>query len=462
MRLLIVLLIFLSAVVKPNNTRAGDGRPRPNIVLLVTDDQRWDCLGCAHHPLLKTPHIDRLAKEGVLFRNTFATTAICCVSRASIITGRYARNHRVPDFNTPLAKNVLETTFFALLRRLGYMVACFGKWGIGGPMPESYFAAWDAWGGQGDYFHKVNGELVHNSEYLARKAIGFLEEQRPGKPFCLLVYYKAPHEPYLPDPRDAALFKDDPITGPKTFTKAHFAQLPDFLQQSLGAVWGKRDHPNAEKHAEFIRQYLRCIAGVDRSVGKIMGALDRLKLADNTLVLYSSDHGMFLGEHGLSGKWLMHEESIRVPLIVHYPKLPPAMRGKRLDAMALNIDLAPTIVDFAGGKVPAEMDGRSLKPLLTAEPVQWRDDFFYEHHYHHGGRIPRSEGVRTARWSYITYFDVQPKYEELYDLERDPLQEHNRLSRQTVLQAMRRLHLQYVSRLPPAALPTHNPPPAKK
>jgi len=457
-------MLFLAATIMPPFARAGDHPARPNIVLLVTDDQRSDCLSCMNHPLLKTPHIDRLAKEGVLFRNAFVTTAICCVSRASIVTGRYARNHGVPDFDTPLPKKVMDTTFIAILRRLGYLLACFGKWGIGGPTPESYFDLWQAWGGQGMYFHSVNGELIHNSEYLARKAIAFLERQQPGRPFCLLVYYKSPHEPYLPDPRDAALFKDDPIVGPKTFTKAHFARLPPFLQHSLGAVWGKRDHPNAEKHEEFVRQYLRCLAGVDRSVGKIMGALDRLKLTDNTLVVYSSDHGMFLGEHGLSGKWLMHEESIRVPLIVRYPKLPAGMSGKRLDGMALNIDIAPTLVDFAGGKVPAQMDGRSLKPLLTGAPVKWRDSFFYEHHYHHGGRIPRSEGVRTARWSYITYFDVSPKYEELYDLRRDPLQEHNlaaRSSQRSHLEDMRRLYQNYVSRLPPALLPTHNPP-AKK
>jgi arylsulfatase A-like enzyme len=207
------------------------------------------------------------------------------------------------------------------------------------------------------------------------------------------------------------------------------------------------------------------MAGVDRSVGKIVGALDRLKLTDNTLVVYSSDHGMFLGEHGLSGKWLMHEESIRIPLIVRYPPVTAPLAGKRLDQMALNIDIAPTLVDLAGGKVPAVMDGRSLRPLLGGTAVKWRDDFFYEHHYHHGGRIPRTEGVHTPRWAYMTYFDVQPKYEELYDLKRDALQEHNladKKAHHARLEEMRRLYQRHASALPPPVLPTHNPPPDKK
>ncbi len=209
-----------------------------------------------------------------------------------------------------------------------------------------------------------------------------------------------------------------------------------------------------------MRQYLRCIAGVDRSVGKIMATLDEMKLSDSTVVAYTSDHGFFLGEHGLSGKWLMHEESIRIPMIIRDPRLPAARRGQRAEQMVLNIDLAPTLLDLAGLAPAQAADGRSLAPPLRGETVDWRQDFFYEHHYDAGGRIPRTEGVRTTDWKYITYFDVQPPYEELYDLKRDPHEEHNLAAdpgHRAELDRLRAMYRSYVERFPPAALPAHKP-----
>jgi arylsulfatase A-like enzyme len=451
---MVVSLVMLGSVEARSEERAR----RPNILLLLTDDQRADCLGCAGHPLLKTPHIDKLAAQGVLFNNAFVTTAICCISRASIVTGQYARHHRVPDFATPLPPEALSRTFFALLRQMGYRIGGFGKWGIGGPAPKHLFDAWDAWGNQGPYFHPVGDDKVHNTEWLARKAVDFLQSCPKEQPFCLMVWFKAPHEPFLPDPRDAELFKNVRAPAPKTYTKAHFEALPPFLRQSLGGQWAARDWPTPEKHQEYVKNYLRLVAGVDRAVGKITTALEQAKRADDTLILYSADHGLFLGEHGLAGKWVMHEESIRVPFLIHYPRLPAAMRGKRLDEMALNIDIAPTILDFAGAKIPKETDGRSLKPLLSGQSTKWREHWFYEHHYHHGGSIPRTEGVRMADWSYITYFDV--KYEELYDLKGDPLQERNLAGvpeYRERLSAMRALHREYVERLPPPVPPNKTP-----
>lgn len=453
---------FLFVLVVPmSQAPANEPARRPNIILLLTDDQRWDCLGCVGHPLLKTPHIDKLAAQGVLFNNAFVTTAICCISRASIVTGQYARHHRVPDFATPLSAEALSRTFFAILRQAGYRVGGVGKWGIGGPAPKHLFDAWDAWGDQGPYFHKVADEKVHNSEWLARKAVDFVKSCPKEQPFCLMVWFKAPHEPFLPDPRDSELFKDVKAPLAKTYTKAHFEALPPFLRESLGGQWAARDWPTPQAHQEYVKNYLRLVAGVDRAVGKIVAALDETKRAEDTLILYSADHGLFLGEHGLAGKWVMHEESIRVPFIVSGSRLPPAMVGKRLDAMALSIDIAPTLLDFAGAKMPKETDGRSLRPLVTGQPTKWREHMFYEHHYHHGGSIPRTEGVRTADWAYITYFDV--KHEELYNLKRDPLQERNLASvaeYQDRLLQMRALHREYVERLPPPVLP--NKTPAKK
>jgi arylsulfatase A-like enzyme len=429
---------------------------KPSFVLFVTDDQRADCLGCAGHSFLKTPNIDAIAANGTRFTNGFVTTSICCISRASIMSGRLARNHKVPDFNTPFPKDVLATTFPVLLKNAGYRVGIVGKWGIGGPPPKESFDFWDAWGGQGEFFHTVNGEKVHNSEYLARQAVKFITDTPAETPFCLILLYKSPHEPYEPDPRDADLFKDAKIKPPKTADAKYFDALPDFLKTSLNRVRAVRDFPTPEKYQEFVKQYLRCIAGVDRSVGTITKALADKKRAANTVLIYTSDNGFFLGERGWNHKWLMYEESIRVPLIVSDPRLPKAQLGAVRSEMVLNIDIAPTILDYAGVAIPKEMDGVSLKPLVAGEKPVWRAHFFYEHHYFHSkdpkNTIPRTEGVRTERWKYITYTD-HPEFVELFDLKTDPLEEHNLAGNdkhKDQLAEMKALSAKEVKRLPPA------------
>jgi arylsulfatase A-like enzyme len=454
---------ILAAVLIATCTPPVFGGARPSFLILLTDDLRGDCLSCAGHRLVKTPAIDRLAREGTRFRNAFVTTSICCVSRASFITGQYARRHRVADFSTPIPPERLRETYPGVLKQAGYRTACFGKWGLGGTPPLEVFDVWDAWGGQGEYFHEVDGETVHNSEYLARRAEEFLRSQPRDRPFCLLVYYKSPHDPYQPDPRDLPLFRDDRIEIPPTADAAHFEALPEFLRRSEGRTRALKSHPTPEAYQEFVRQYLRLVAGVDRSVGKIRAVLDELNRTDETVIVFSSDNGFFLGERGLSHKWLMHEESIRIPLIVRDPVTPVERRGETHDELVLNIDLAPTILDRAGAAIPPSVDGKSLAPLLERRPVAWREDFFYEHHFHNASTIPRTEGVRTRDSKYIMYHDVEPAYEELYNLRDDPREERNLAeepSSREQLQALRRRHAEYVARLGPAALPG-GPPPMK-
>jgi arylsulfatase A-like enzyme len=272
----------------------------------------------------------------------------------------------------------------------------------------------------------------------------------------LILLYKSPHEPYEPDPRDAELFKDAKITPPKTANPKYFEALPPFLQTSLNRVRAVRDFPTPEKYQEFVKQYLRCIAGVDRSVGTITKTLAAQKRDANTVLLYTSDNGFFLGERGWNHKWLMHEESIRVPLIICDPRLPKDKRGAKRDDLVLNIDLAPTILDYAGVAIPKEMDGTSLRPLVEGKGGEWRKHFFYEHHYFHSrdpkNTIPRTEGVRTERWKYITYTD-HPDYVELYDLKDDPLEERNLATdaqHKDALAEMKALYAKEVKRLPPA------------
>lgn len=447
--LLAVAVICVSASV-------SGAAEKPSFVLMVADDLRWDCLSCAGHPQLKTPNIDTIATNGTRFKNAFVTTSICCISRASIMSGRLARNHKVADFNTPFPKDVLATTFPVLLKKAGYRVGILGKWGIGGPPPKDQFDFWDAWGGQGDYFHMVNGEKVHNSEYLARQAVKFIADTPKDTPFCLIVLYKSPHEPYEPDPRDAMLFKDIQITPPKTADAKYFEALPDFLKTSLNRVRAVRDFPTPEKYQEFVKQYWRCIASMDRSVGIVTRTLAEKKRTDNTLVIFTSDNGFFLGERGWNHKWLMYEESIRIPLIVSYPRLPKTQRGVTRDELALNIDIAPTILDYAGVAIPKEMDGTSLRQLVEGKTPEWRKHFFYEHHYFHtynaNNTIPRTEGVRTERWKYITYTD-HPEFAEFFDLKNDPLEEHNLASDPKYakqLAEVKGLYEKDVKRLPPA------------
>lgn len=451
---LIPLALLLNSALTTTLSTAAE--PRPNLIFLLTDDQRADTVGPKNYGPLTTPNIDRLSQEGVRFSNAFVTTSICCISRASYLTGRLCRNHGVGDFVTPLAPEVLAQSFPALLHQAGYRTGCLGKWGIGGPEPTGVFDTWHAWGGQGDFFETIDGRQVHNSQMLADRAGVFLKSEPADQPFCLLVYYKSPHDPYQPDPRDAELFTDATFSFPRTSSAEHFTTLPEFIRTSEGFTTAQKSHPTLEIYQEFVKQYLRCIAGVDRSVGQIMNTLDELKLADNTVIVYAADNGFFLGEHGMSHKWLMHEESIRVPLIVKDPRLPAALKNRVSDELVLNIDVAPTILALAGIAPPDDLDGRSLAPLLRGQKIAWREDFFYEHHYHHDGKIPRTEGVRNRDWKYITYFDVEPAFEELYDLQNDPLEERNLAADPKYRQqfeTMKARYQQIAIELPPAVLP---------
>jgi arylsulfatase A-like enzyme len=431
---------------------------RPNLILFLTDDQRWDCLSVAGHPLLKTPNIDRLAIEGTYFPNAFVTTSICCVSRASFMTGLMCRHHKVGDFNTPLPADVLSKSLPALLKKAGYRTACFGKWGIGGPPPKDLFDAWDAWGGQGEYFLDLDGKKVHNSEYLTRRSIDFINSCKPDEPFCLIVLYKSPHDVQEADPRDVNLFKDDKIVPPKTATEEHFNRLPEFMRISMNRSRAVKAFPTPEKYQQYVKTYLQCIVSVDRSIGEIRKALTEKKMADDTLTVFASDNGYFLGERGLIHKWLMYEESIRVPLIVHYPRL--TKRNQRAEQMALNIDVAPTFLDYTGIAIPDGTDGHSLRPLLEGKPDGWRTHWFYEHHFHargsKEGAIPRTEGVRTSEWKYITYIDEKEPFEELYDLKNDPHEEYNLAADAKYakrLETMKAIYADYLKKLPAAVLP---------
>lgn len=421
-------------------------RERPNIILLLTDDQRWDTLGCMGHPIVQTPNIDRLAKAGVVFDNNFCTCSICMTSRASIFSGQYARRHKIRDFATPFSDEALAQTYPLLLRQAGYRTGFIGKWGVGNKLPADSFDYFKGFPGQGRYFHEIDGVKRHLTSIIGDQSLEFLRGCSGNQPFCLSVSFKAPHcqdgdpKQFLYDPVFEDLYQDVTIPVPKTADPRYFEMLPEFVRNSEARRrWGIR-FSTPELFQQMVKGYLRLITGVDVVVGRIVECLKEQGFTDDTVILFSSDNGFFLGEHGLAGKWLMYEESIRTPLVIYDPRLPLEKRGRRREEMTLNIDLAPTILELAGIAIPTSVQGISLCPLVAGETPDWRDEWFYEYFFSPKS-IPTSEGVRTKRWKYIRYIDAEPLVEELYDLENDPCEERNLVSEKdhkTTLDYLRR------------------------
>jgi arylsulfatase A-like enzyme len=420
--------LVLLSLAAPLPSPAAD---QPNIILLLTDDQRADVLGCYGNAIIETPNIDSLAGRGVRFTNAFVTTSICMTSRASIMLGQYAARHGVNDFSTSLTEEQLQNSYFGRLKAAGYRIGFVGKWGVGRP-PNEFFDFGRGYPGQGWYYDPDDPDRPHMTEHLGNQAIEFLASDDGRRPFCLSVSFKAPHvqdqdreNPFRYDVRLESLYAGVTIPDVPLMDPRHFEALPGFLQTSENRVRWENRFATPELYQRSVKAYFRLIAGVDRQVGRIVKQLGEIAAADNTIIIFSSDHGFFLGERGLAGKWYAHEVSIRVPLIVCDPRQPQDRPGTTRDEMVLNIDLAPTILELAGAETPAAVQGRSLAPLIRGEEaMDWRDEFFYEHHFRHA-RIPRSEGVRTRNWKYIRYLDSEPLYEELYDLASDPSEEHN-------------------------------------
>jgi arylsulfatase A-like enzyme len=386
----------------------GQSQRPPNILFLLSDDQRDDLLSLAGHPVLRTPHIDAIGRNGTHFTNHFCATAICCTSRATILTGLHEKTHGISDFRTPLRPDTAALSYPALLRSAGYRTGFIGKYGVGGDAaPSKDFDV--TYGPPGP-------EAPGQSRQFGRHAMDFLSKSSASQPFCLSVSFRAPHardpdpKQYLFDPEEAELFRNQTMPqSPKTAPE-YFDRLPAFVRDSESrARWKKR-------------AYFRLIAGVDAVVGDILRTLTAKGLDGNTVVVYSSDNGYFLAERGLADKWYLYEESIRTPLLIHDPRLPGKLRGRRRSEMTLNLDLSPTFLSLAGLPVPPAVQGRDLTPLLRGERPRWRKDWFYSHLF--GGNppnvtIPRSEGVRSQRYKYIRWTDPSPNVEELYDLKRD-------------------------------------------
>jgi arylsulfatase A-like enzyme len=367
----------------------------------------------------------------VLFENSFVTTSICAVSRASIFTGLYARCHGIHNFQTPLSDELHALSYPARFREAGYRTGFIGKYGVGGAedLPRDRFDYFEGFAGQGTYLNEVNGETIHLTKLMGRQALEFLEGCDTGRPFHLSISFKAPHvqdgvEPYfISDPDYDGLYSDVTFEPFAKNAGRYFDELPEFLKSSENRVRWEQRFSTPEKWQESVRRYHRLIHGVDVQVGNMLEYLERRGWLDNTVVVFTGDNGFYLGERGLAGKWYMHEESIRTPLVIRDPRR-PEMAGTRLAETALNIDLCPTMLSLAGLEPAVSMNGRDLAPLLRGEAAPWRSEWFYEHLFEHP-RIPKSEGVRGGRWKYFTFFEQIPPYEFFYDMEADPGEEAN-------------------------------------
>lgn len=407
----------------------------PNIIFLLADDHRWDALGYAGNDIIQTPNLDDLAANGIYFNNAFVTTSICAVSRASILTGQYARRHGIWDFSTELSDSAFSQTYPMLLKQAGYRVGFIGKYGVGDEMPEQAFDYWKGFPGQGKYEHTDSaGNYVHLTRIMGDQAVEFLQS-REEKPFCLSVSFKAAHvqdedpRQFLYDSAYQDLYTNVEIPLPETGDTAYWEVFPEeFRAHNEARIrWYKR-FSTPTHYQESVKGYYRLVYGIDVVVGRIRQALQEMGADENTVIIYIGDNGFYLGEHGMAGKWYGHEESIRVPLFIYDPRLEESQRGKRMDAMALNIDIAPTILHVAGIVPPAQMQGKNLFQLTHDPQAPWREDFLYEHLFDHPN-IPMSEGVVGERYKYVRYFKNNNKddliYEELFDLQNDSHEVHN-------------------------------------
>ncbi len=451
MRVLTLVLMALTALL----TTACSGRAtwpetdRPNILLLVADDLRWDQLGvvqnelgdAAQFPFLQTPHLDALAGQGVRFRNAFVTTSLCSPSRASILTGQYVHQHLVIDNRTHFPD---RPSFATALRDAGYATAYFGKWHQGVQRERPGFDYVATFMGQGEYhdtpFIVTNRWLdklgfgprwTTTEGYVDERTVDFMVDYLDtprDKPFAIMLAFKGVHQPFTPMEQHRGRYAGREVVPP-----ANWSALPPWVQaRDVGS--------EPPRNADVLPAMLETVLSVDASVGRVMRALEERGLADNTLVLFTSDNGYYLGEHMLGDKRSAYEPSMRVPLLARFPGVVPA--GSVADDLVLNIDIAPTLVDAARADVPGFMQGRSLLPLFTGGAQSWRDDFLYEFWYlpydkrkwrdgdpGHAGVIathdtPTIAAVRTRTHKLITYRG-RPEFTELYDLVADPLEVDN-------------------------------------
>ena len=429
-RALITLACAVSCLLAA--TPALGAAPRPNILFFLVDDQRNDTLGCAGHPIIKTPVVDSLAARGVRFDTMFVTTSICAASRASIFTGLHERTHGYTFGKPAVSAAHTAASYPALLKKAGYRTGFIGKFGVrmAKGATEAMFDMYSPHG-RGPYFKKQpDGSLRHETEIAGDKAVAFIGGEKAGKqPWCLSVSFNASHAEdgdkrpgvgHFPWPKAVdGMYDDVTVPAPRLSAPEVFAAHPEFLKTSMNRhrFFWRWDTP--AKYQTNIRAYFRMLSGIDRVIGRVLETVKAQGQTDNTVVIYTGDNGYYMGQRGFAGKWSHYEESLRVPLIIYDPRAAKSRQGVVCEAMSLNIDLPATMLALAGVAIPKHYAGRSLVgPLEGTKPVDWRTDFFCEHLMNNAS-IPKWEGIRGQRYAYARYFEQKPVYEFLHDLKTD-------------------------------------------
>ncbi len=426
-------LVFCLFVISPLKAQ-GKEQPKPNFIIFLTDDQRWDDMSCAGNPIIKTPNMDRIAAKGILFRNSFVTHSLCTPSRATLLSGKYSHSNGVisnEEIDVPgISAGWREQPLFVdYLRDAGYQTCYIGKAHDGSKIIKNHFDYYLGFDGQGtynemklpDFDGKAKKEKGHTTDRIGQRALTYLSKHRKG-PFCLIVGFKAPHIPYQPASRFKNLYKDVDFIKPDSWNIS--------TKNKSKAV----NNASFAKDMNFVRSRYQMLAGVDEAVGGVLDYLVKENLAKDTMVIHTSDNGFFHGEFRLRNKRLMYEPSIRIPMLLSYPRLIP--QNIKRDEMVLLMDIAPTLLDFAGVKIPSDMHGKSWKPFLMGEAKEFRQDFYYAYYQQMNKpqfKAPASRGIRTEKWKLIEYpilskwsdtDDSQSEY-ELYNLQEDPAELKN-------------------------------------
>jgi arylsulfatase A-like enzyme len=399
----------------------------------MTDGQRPDEMSSAGNKIIRTPNMDRIAREGFMFRNAFVVNALCAPSRASVLTGLYSRKHGVIDNkDRPIASGV--PIISDLLREAGYEVAFCGKSHVGGTLRDHYWDYYFGPIGQPNYLNQriaegINGKIGRDQVYegylddlLTTAAVEWLQGRRE-KPFCLFLWLYAPHRPFLRPRRYEDLFNGVPIPKPSTYDDdlKGYPGKPKAFVQATNKIGVYEDVRTLES---LVKDHYATTVAADDNVGQILDVLTRTGKLDETAVVFTADHGFFLGEWHSFDKRLMHEPSIRIPLFIRYPKL--IKPGSFSERMVLNLDIPPTVLELAGVNAPGWMQGHSVVPLLHGNESGWRKDWLYEYYEYPGPHmVAKNRGVRTERYKLIEYYEEEPKEFELYDLENDPQEQRN-------------------------------------
>lgn len=444
----VMAYILLAACSEPNQTKRQEtnaSKDQKNVVFILSDDHRYDFMGFMDKvPFLETPGMDRMAMEGVHIKNAFVSTSLCSPSRASILSGQYAHKHKVVDNQSLIPE---ETVFFPkYLKEAGYETGFIGKWHMGehhfGKRPG--FDFWASFRGQGRYFNpvmNVNGDTVkfddstYVTDLLTEYAIEFIENRDKEKPFFLYLSHKGVHADFKPAPRHMGLYEDEKVAYPSTmFPPGHeraqlsedeynYDDVPNWVKAQRNSWHGVDYMYHGQIDFEsFYKRYCETLLSVDESVQSVIKYLEENELLENTIVIYMGDNGFSFGEHGLIDKRQAYEESMRVPMLAMGGGIPA---GTVVDEVIQNVDVGPTVMDFAGLNIRENMDGASFRELLYQNEIEWRDTVYYEYFWERPfPQTPTVHAVRTSKYKFIRYHGVWD-INELYDIENDPEERYN-------------------------------------